>query len=173
MRRAPLLAWLLLFLYGTWLLAFQGWLARPQHLGPWTPDLGLVLLVALGARLTPPRTRIASLLVALSRAAFSADPPLALCAGYLGVAGASSFLRAGIQVDGPLSRSLLTAVFAFVLACLWIGARAVALAASPLAASSELPVPWPVALSSAVAALFLVPCFHRLPGLRALRRRRV
>lgn len=171
MRRAPLLAWLALTVYGLWLFALQGMLASPRLLGAWTPDLGLVLLLSLGAGLRPSRLRIAACLVALARAGVGADPPAALLAGYLGVAGVSGTLRSGLEIDHPLPRTILAGACAWILARFWIATRSIALAAGPGAHALDGIRAWPGAVATAAAALLLAPVLPKLPGLAALRRR--
>ena len=51
MKAGPILAWALFFLFAVWLCALQGFLASPGVLGSWTPDLGLVWLLAWTGRL--------------------------------------------------------------------------------------------------------------------------
>ena len=172
MKRAPLLAWVLLFLYGVWALALQGLLAAPRLLGACAPDLGLVLLLALGARLVPARARVAAVLIALARAGFSADPPAAELAGYLGAVGLSAALRAGLEIDRPLARALLAGLLSLLLTAFWLAVRMVALAAEPGGRGLGEALLWPGALATAAAALFLAPALRRLPGLADLWRGR-
>jgi hypothetical protein len=174
MRRSPLLAWLLVFLYALWIFALQGLLAGPRALGAWTPDLGLVFLLALGARIAPGRAPLAALVIALARSALAADPPLSLGAGYLGVAGFAGLLRSSLEIDRPLGRSLLAGISALALSSFWLaaGPLAGAAGAGPGASEALQAWTWPGAAASALCALLLAPLLGRLPGLRPLRRRR-
>lgn len=170
MSGTPLFAWLCLFVWGTWIFALQGLLAS-SSLARWTPDLGLLLLVALTLRLGPARARWAAAWVALLRIAFSADPPLAILAAYLGFVGACHFVREAIDLERPLARALLASVGALGSAWLWTSARALELAADGIHAPLER-LAWPSALSTGLAALCLAPVLGRLPGLSPLARRR-
>jgi hypothetical protein len=174
MRRVPFFAWLLLFLYALWIFALQGVLAGPHGLGAWTPDLGLVFLLALGARIPAGRAPFAALVIALARSALAADPPLSLGAGYLGVAGFAGLLRSSLEIDRPLGRTLLAGLSALMLSAFWIAAGALARSAgagSQLAGEAFQSWIWPGAAASALGAFLLAPLLGRLPGLRPLRRR--
>jgi hypothetical protein len=166
MRRIPLFSWCAFLLWGLWLLAFQGALASGNGLAGWTPDLGLVLLIAVDRRLSRRHARVAALLLAVARAAVSADPPLALFAGYLGVVGLTGVLRAWLEIDRPLGRALVAALCAAGLALFWTLARAA------LVPGTSLPPPQlvPSVLATAVAAVLLVPLLRRLPGLSGMAR---
>ena len=94
------LAWVLLLVWSTWLLALQGLLAAGPR-GSWTPDLGLVLLLGLGPRLRGRRIVPAVLIVAAARIALSSDPPLAVLVGYWGALGAATWLRDVLEIDHP------------------------------------------------------------------------
>jgi hypothetical protein len=168
--RAPLFAWLCLGVWGTWIFALQGLLAS-SALRRWTPDLGLLLLVALTLRLGPARARWAAAWVALLRVGFSADPPLAILAAYLGFVGVCHLVREAIDLERPLARALLACAGALGCAWLWTSARALELAADGIHAPLER-FAWPSALATGLAALVLAPALGRLPGLSPLARRR-
>lgn len=171
MSRAPLSAWLCLVVWGAWLFALQGVVAASGSLRAWTPDLGLVLLLALVVRLRSSRALWAAAWVALVRAAFSADPPLAILCGYLGFVGACRLVRAGVELERPLVRGLVAFGGASLCAWLWTSARAQELAAggpgAPLARFA-----WTSALATGLVALALGRAPGRLPGLSGLARRR-
>ena len=128
-----------------------------------------MLLLALDRKLSRRDARIAALLVACARASLSADPPLALIAGYLGVVGVTGVLRSGLEIDRPVARAFVAGLCAAGLAFFWVLARAAQVPDAP-------GVPAGALVSSAVAtgaaALLLVPLFGRLPGLSALSRAR-
>ncbi|MEW6074450.1 MAG: hypothetical protein AB1726_17880 [Planctomycetota bacterium] len=169
-RGAPFVVWLLLVVWGAWLFAVQGALASLPALGQWVPDAGLLLLLALDARLERREARIAAGLVALARVAFTADPPLAVLAGYLAVVWIAGRLREIVEIDRPLSRALLAGLLAAALSAFWIASRTLALgpaAAFPAGGGIVLRG----ALATAAAALLLPPLLARLPGLTPLGRR--
>jgi hypothetical protein len=168
MRPSRSLAWVLFVVYALWLLALQGLLARPHRLGAWTPDLGLVLLVAWSARLGSGRAALAALLVAFARTALGADAPVALAAGYLGVVLLHGVLRTGIEVDRGPARAVLAGLLAFGFGAL-VSSGPAALLAGASTPSARLV---PFAVASALAAALLGPLLVRLPGLRPLRGRR-
>ena len=171
MKRSPALAWLLLLVWSAWLLALQGLFAARAAVGAWTPDLGLVLLLGLGAGLGRRQAVLAALIVAGARTAFTSDPPLAVLVGYLAVIGVAGWLRGVLEIDRPLARVLVAAVLTLVLAAYWSLASRIALGPDALA----LPPPgwaWTNALATGAAALVLAPLLMRLPGLSPLRRAR-
>ena len=166
-RRLP---WILLFLWAAWLFALQGLAASSAGLGPWTPELGLVLLLALDGRVSPGRTRLAACLIAGARIAFSADPPLAVLAGYLGAVGFSGALREILDVDRGLARALLAGVLTLLLVGFWNLSRTLELAAEGLFAPAP-GLAWRTAATTAIATLCLAPLLLRLPGITPLWRR--
>lgn len=177
MRGSLVLASVLFALYVLWATALQGVLAAPHALGEWTPDLGLLLLFAWAGRLPGKRGPLAALGVALARAGFGADPPLALVASSLGALGLFAGLGRGLEVDRALPRAFLCGLCAWLSAGLLLGARTLALAAeAPAVALEDAPLSdvrlWPAALSSALACLLLAPLCLRLPGLAPLGRQR-
>lgn len=168
MKVSRTLSWVLFVVYALWLLALQGLLARPQRLGAWTPDLGLVLLIAWSARLGGGAAALAALLVAFARTALGADAPVALAAGYLGAVLVQGVLRTGIEVDRGPARVVLTGLLALGFGALAALARA---SLPPGAAAPEVQLV-PFAVASALAAGLLGPLLLRLPGLAPLRVRR-
>lgn len=165
------LAWGLFLLYAVWAAALQGWLASPQQLGEWTPDLGLILLCAWAGRLRaegPP----AALVVALARAGFGAADPAALAGGTLAAVGVFAGLRVFLEIDRAVPRAILCGLVAWLAAGLLLGARSVALAVEASTVAVEGVRLWPGALASACACLALVPLLRRLPGLESLARSR-
>ena len=168
--RSPRLAWLLLVVWCAWLYAAQGALASEPGIGPWAPDLGLLLLLALDGRMARDDARLAALLVALTRISFTADPPLAIFAGYLGAFWLSGRLREIVEVDRPLPRAILAGGLAALLSTFWIASRLVSLSSETAFALSPDMV-WRGAVTTAVAALLFMPLLLRLPGLSPLWRR--
>jgi hypothetical protein len=166
------LAWALFALYSAWAAALQGRLAASGESGEWTPDLGLVLLFAWAARLGGSQGAAAALVVALARAAFGADRPVALAAGSLGAFWLFAVLRSALEIDRALPRAALCGLAAWGTAALLVAARSLALASGAPAVRIEGVRLWPGALATAGACLVLAPLCLRLPGLAPLRVRR-
>ena len=181
MNRNPVLPWLLLVLWSAWAQAAQGLFGSD---GAWMPDLGVVLLLSLAARLSTEHLFMVALAVTLGRVAVSVEPPTAVLAGMLALTAVARGLRSVLEVDGALPRGLLAGAGAWVLA-LWLShvhqthvfAEA-SLQASrfstvwaeyePLSAASG----WRMPLATAVTALIFGRVFARLPGLGPLHRRK-
>jgi hypothetical protein len=169
------LPWILLAVWSAWLHAVQGiWGAS----SPFAPDLGVVLLIALAARVQTHDLPLIGLSLAVGRLAVSVDPPAAVLAGTLGLTALVRGLRAGVEVGGPLPRTLLAAVSTVLLAA-WLGfvhdfhaAREAAVVAPGLEGLSNVAVHWRAATTSAGVSLLFGPALARLPGLSPLRKRR-
>lgn len=171
------LSWVLFCTWSIWLLAVQGYAAGVWTGASWIPDLGLVYVLAVQARLRRGDLLVAVLLGAYCRAALSLDPPLAILAGYLGAAGLATSVRSMLAVE---DRFLLALVVG--LAVLGFGAWmrvAVGLRGEgPIGARDPgawlwlCLGGWRVGISSALCALTLGPVLAGLPGLTPLRRRR-
>lgn len=166
MKPGVALAWGLFFLYAVWAVALSGLCSSRHVLGAWVPDLGLVLLFAWAARLRGSRAPLAALLVALARASFSGDPPLAVAAAMLSAVGLFLALGAGLEVDRALLRAFLCGVGAWLSSLLLVAARTLALAGDPVYLSGQ--ALWPGALATALACLLLAPLAARLAGLAPL-----
>jgi len=155
----------------TWLFALQGGIASAGLVGAFVPDLGLVVLLAICARLDRDRARRAAIVIAAVRIAFTADPPLAVVAGYVGVAWVLLALRGVVEVERLAPRALFGGLGALVLGAFWSLAHARELALRGIA------VPPPerlgaAALATALVAAAAVPWVARLPGLSPLTRPR-
>lgn len=169
MRQLSVTGHVFVFLWGAWLLGLQGFLATGA-LGPWTPDLGLVLLLGLGARLSREESRRAALLVALARAAFTTDAAAAVVTGYLGAVALASTLRGALEIDHVLVRGVVAAFLGGGLAAWWIACHQLALPGTPVAVGfTDV---WRTALATGLAALVAAPLAYRLPGFASIRRRR-
>ena len=164
MKPAVALAWVLFFLYAAWATAVSGLLASAA--GAFVPDLGLVLLFAWAARLRGSRAPLAALCVALARASFSADPPLAIAAAELTALGLFLALGTGLEVDRALLRAFLCGLAAWLSSLLLVTARTLALAGEPIHLAER--ALWPSALATALACLLLAPLAARLAGLAPL-----
>lgn len=173
MRRGRPLAWLMLAVWASWLSAAQGLAVARSPLGPWTPDLGLLLLVACAGRLHPRDVPLATVLVALGRVAHTVVPPCAVLAAFLALSLVCQWVRRLAEIGGPLLRTALPGVGALLVG-LWFalvhGLRTSADAGDALAASVG-PV-LATAFSTALFGLVLLGALVRLPGLTPLRERR-
>jgi len=168
------LAWIAL---GAWLLgcfALQGLLARGAA-AFWFPELGLVFLLALLARMEERDAWIAALVAALARSAFASEAPLVQLAGLLGFALLVMTLRSSLELSSPLLRgsAALLCVFAFDLWLYLAGAARAYWARGTLAGWQPPLVSLAlVALCSGLLCLAAGPLFAHLPGLSPLRSRR-
>ena len=168
------LAWLSL---GVWLIAcfaLQGQLARGA-LSYGFPELGLVFLLALIARMEERDAWLAGVLAALVRSAFASEPPLVQLSGLLGFALLVLALRSSLEISAPLLRATVTVLAVFALD-LWL---CLACAARVYWARGDLAGWQPplsslalVALSSGLLAFVAGPLLAQLPGLSPLRSRR-
>lgn len=174
MKSERALAWLC---FGVWLLgcfALQSLLAHGAR-SQWFPELGLVFLFALLARMEERDAWIAGALAALLRSAFASEPALVQLAGLSGFALAVLALRSSLEISAPLLRGAAAVLTVF--ACdLWLYLACAARAwwARGTLAGWEPPlVPLLlVALSSGLLAFAAAPLLAHLPGLGPLRSRR-
>ena len=171
MSRVPFISWVLVGVWAAWLFALQGLVAASERLGAWTPDLGLVFLLALQGRMTPARARVLALLIAGARIAVGTDPPIAVVVGYLGIGGIASWLRDMVEMDNALPRTLFAALATLVLATYWQFCQGISLAGEVSVIDPR--ALWPHFVGTAVAALLVAPFLCRLPGMAPLWRRRL
>lgn len=171
-RRSPW-PWLVFLVWNAWFYAVSGRLAA-EPWGAWLPDLGLVLLLGLEPRLTAGDARRTAVLAAIARAAFTADPAVAVFAGYLGAVGLARALRGVVEADSALPRSLVTGACALLFGLFLGVVRGARL--SPLAAGAGTGLSADLvalvgrgAVATALASLVLLPFLLRLPGLSPLR----
>ncbi len=163
--------------FGVWLLAcfaVQGLLARGP-LARWFPELGLVFLIALVARMEERDAWIAGALAALVRASVAGEAPLVELSALLGLALLVLALRSSLEINAPLLRGVVVVLGVFA-TDLWICAARAARAWWGGGALDGLRPPLVallcVALSSGLVALAFGPLFAHLPGLSPLRSRR-
>ena len=171
-RRLSFSGYLCVFLWSAWFFALQG-VAAQGSLGVWTPDLGLVLLLAIDARATNGDARRAALLVSLARSTFSSDSTAAIVTGYLGVVGITSALREGLEIDGLLLRGLTAGLFGAGLAAWWLVCQRLVVAPDGVGAVLSISPGdvWPTAATTALAAFFFGPLLVGLPGFASVRGR--
>ncbi|MBM3976891.1 MAG: hypothetical protein FJ299_07875 [Planctomycetes bacterium] len=162
---------LALALWTSWLCFAQGALVALGWPSALLPDLVLVLAIVLSARASEGRALAALFVIALVRAAFGVEGPLAVLAAFLAAGLALEWLRRWFDFRDPF----LCASSAFALSLLlgawwrvvsagrvWRAGIAVDWGFTPLLGAAAV---------TAVAALALAPLLARLPGLRGLWRR--
>lgn len=164
------LAWLLVATWFALFCALQAAMAASPRFGLATPDLCVVLLVSLAGAVRRADLAWLALVAALARKSFSLDPPSAILALTLAIAGLAWLLRALFDLRNPLWRSGLAALCASG-ACVWLELVRSARDRAP-AASAELAGLWPPAWTSALAALACGGLLAHLPGLAPLRSKR-
>lgn len=172
MTVSRLLGWILFTAWISWGFALQARLTAAGSAGPFVPEIGLVLALAVLARLDEREAPILALVVALSRLAYSAETAAALLAGSLGLCLLALGVRSVVELTGPLWRAVTTGALV-ALFDLWL---ALTHAVRPTGSAAGLPLGLgsllAVAFSSGLLALFAGPALARLPGLTPLRSRR-
>jgi len=169
-RKAPLLSWLMLAVWASWLCAVHSLCVSRFGLVKWMPDLGLVFLVSCAARFEARQASAVALIVGLARVAYTIEPPSAVLAGFLMVGMGLRMAASVVEVSGTVLRGLYAAL-AVCLFSAWMTLVAVARGALPVEELSErLLGALPAAASSGLATLLLAPLFAVLPGLTPLRR---
>lgn len=168
MTQSRLVAWFLIAVWSLWASALEARLV--DAFGSFTPELGLMLVLGLGARLGTSQFLGLALVGALGRAALSTEPFVAILAAFLGALLALRALRSVLDVSS-----------------LWVLAIATAVAAGGAHGWSELVresrlvhgvaladgAVWralAAAISSAVAMLLVGPAIAYLPGVTPLKR---
>jgi hypothetical protein len=166
------LGWVLFTAWLTWSFALQARFSAASAAGPFVPEIGLVLALAVLARLDDREAPILALVLALSRLAFCGEPVTAIFAGSLGLVLLALAVRSVVELTGPLWRTVTTAALVAVFD-LWL---ALAHGARPVGGAAGVPVGFgsllAAAFSSGLLALFAGPTLARLPGLTPLRSRR-
>jgi len=173
--RASPLPWILLTLWAVWLYGFQAFFAAASW-SAWVPDVGLVLMLSLAARLPNAEVPRVGVCVGLAGAAVSVDPAAAVLAAALGAVAIARGVRSVIEIKSPPVAGLL-AFTASLGVQFWLarvhGARiALELGAAAPASGEFWTQAWPRALTTALVATFLGGVLAHLPGLTPLRRRR-
>lgn len=171
-------------IWAVWLVAVQALATGTRGLGPYVPDLGLVLALSLVARGRPEDVAPLALLFALARASFAVDPPFAILAGAAGVLVLARAMRSVVETHGPLLRTLVAGACALLFdawliavhhvrhEALWSPGGTGGIGGTGGSVAEALLAAWPAAASTALAALVLGPTLARLPGLTPLRRGR-
>jgi hypothetical protein len=163
-------AWLLFTVWAVWLFALQGVVGAETSFARWMPDLGLVLVLSLVAQLEARDAPLLALCAATARVAVSAEPGIALLAGFLGIVGLALLARSVVELTGPVSRALVCGVLVVLFDGWLILVHTVR--TPDLTGAAPILLAWPAGITSALLALAAGPFFSRLPGLTPLRRRR-
>lgn len=174
MRGLRWVAWVMLAVWASWLSAAQAIAVSRTVLGAWTPDLGLLLVVACAGALRRSDVMVAALIVGLARVAHSIEPPAALLAGFLGVALAVQSVRRFAELEQPLVRLGLCAGSALFFG-LWLNlvhAVRTGMDTGLGGLAAAFPQVLPGALSTTFFGLLFATSFSRLPGLTPLRKQR-
>ena len=174
MRGVRWVAWVMLAIWASWLSAAQAVAVSRTLLGAWTPDLGLLLVVAFAGAFRRADVLVATGIVGLARVAHSIEPPAALLAGFLAVALAVQSVRRFAEFDQPLVRIGLCAGAALLFG-LWLNLVHAVRTGVDVGMSglvSALPSVLPGVLSTTICGLVFAGSLARLPGLTPLRRRR-
>lgn len=171
--RARLVAWIMLATWGTWLSGAQAMLVTRGTLGPWVPDLLLLLVVVSAVKLHRRDVAPATFILALCRTATSVDSPAAILAGFgilsVLVLGARRFAdadRIPVRFVMVAAASLLFATWMALVRTAELGAQA-----SSSALGRQLEPLLPGVVVTAVAGVILFQGLMLLPGMTPLRRR--
>jgi hypothetical protein len=178
------LSWGLLLFWSAWAHALTGFLASGLMSPRWVPDLGLLLFLAVAARLgrkdlatskSPPGFAGLVLVTLIARVAFSVQAVAPILAGLIAVLFWQNALRRGIDVERPLIRIVVVAGASLMLLAWWHFVREANL---PAIKGGPAMVSWlddgawrGVLLTSALAPIAMPLCLG-LPGLGPLWRRR-
>jgi hypothetical protein len=140
-------------LWAVWLVALHAWIGgggSPLSETParWMPDLGLVLALSLLARVEVADAPWIALVAAFTRAAFSAEPPIVLLTGFLGIVLLALVARSAVELTGPLWRALAALVLVFTFD-LWLAfAHSMRLPVGSESVPFSMFAAWPAAISS-------------------------
>lgn len=164
------IAWIVLAAWLMWLHALQAWLARGGSI--WVPDLALVLVFSVVARIEPKDGPGVVIVALLARAALAVEPGAALGAGLLGLVFLELWARGLFELTAPTWRALFAGVMVFAFDAWLALLHAVRGGAGPEPFVLVLAALLPAAFLSALVSLALGPALAHLPGLSPLRSRR-
>lgn len=137
-------------------------------LGPWTPDLALVLLMALAVRMDRGDARLVAAVAAVARAVLGVDTPFALLAAMWFAVELSAWARGQMRVEGRLVHALIVAGAAGAVAA-WLGLAAALRAPTPVALErGAFDDAFAAAVATGLVAYLVGRSPARLPGLVAL-----
>ena len=172
-KRGRLVAWIMLAAWGTWLSGAQAMLVTRGTMGPWVPDLLLLLVVVVAVKLHRRDVIPATFILALCRTATTVDSPSAILAGF----GILSVLVVGARRYADANRILGRFAMVGVASLLFASWMALVRSAelglhTPTAGLGQLLEPLlPGVLVTAVAGGILFQGLILLPGMTPLRQR--
>ncbi|MBI5361943.1 MAG: hypothetical protein HZA53_02110 [Planctomycetes bacterium] len=170
MKSQRWIAWVVLGAWLVWMHALQAWCGRGGAL--WIPDLALVLLFSVVARIEPKDAPGVVLVALFARAALAVEPGAALAAGLLGLVLLELLARNLFELTQPAWRALFAGVMVLAFDA-WLAAlHALSGGAGPGSFVRVLAALVPAAFTSAIVSLLLGPALAHLPGLAPLRSRR-
>lgn len=170
MKSQRWIAWVVLCAWLVWLHALQAVIASGGT--AWVPDLALVLLVSVVARIEPKDAPGVVIVALLARAALAVEHGAALAAGLLGLVLLELLARNLLELTQPLWRALFAGAVVFLFHA-WLAAlHALHGGAGSSSFAHTLAALLPAALLSALVSLALGPALAHLPGLSPLRSRR-
>ncbi len=163
-------AWVLFTAWLVWMQSLQALWSR--HGGALVPDLGLVLVFSVLARLEARDAPWMVVSALVARAALAVEPAVALAAGFALVVALVFFVRGAFELTMATWRALFCGLSVLVFDG-WLvfvqHVRGLAEGSSFVLAMLALV---PVAITSALVSLACGPLLAHLPGLTPLRRRR-
>jgi hypothetical protein len=172
-KRGRLVAWIMLAAWGTWLSGAQAMLVTRGTMGPWVPDLLLLLVVVVAVKLHRRDVIPATFILALCRTATTVDSPSAILAGF----GILSVLVVGARRYADANRILVRFAMVGVASLLFASWMALVRSAelslhAPTSGLGQLLEPLlPGVLVTAVAGAILFQGLILLPGMTPLRQR--
>ena len=172
-QRGRLVAWIMLAAWGTWLSGAQAVLVTRGTMGPWVPDLLLLLVVVVAVKLHRRDVIPATFILALCRTATTVDSPPAILAGF----GILSVLVVSARKYADANRILVRFAMVGVASLLFASWMALVRSAelglhAPTSGLGQLLEPLlPGVLVTAVAGAILFQGLILLPGMTPLRQR--
>ena len=151
-----LIAWSTFFFIGSGLAV--------RLLGSFTPDIGVLLVVALTAR-PGSRPFLVALAVGAGRIAIGVDPPVAVIAGYFAVAAVHASLGEIIDAD-RLAVRLLGVTLSTFWVVMWLCIVHVLRSDVPLELMDRAPgLALRTTLTTAILAPVVIPVLRTIPGI--------
>jgi hypothetical protein len=163
-------AWLLLGAWLVWIQALQALWSR--HGGLFVPDLGLVLVFSVLARLEAKNAPWIVLVALVARAALAVEPAVALASGFALVVALVLFVRGAFELTMATWRALFCGLAVLVFDGWLVLVQHVRGQAEGASLVLALLALVPVALTSALVSLAFGSVLAHLPGLTPLRGRR-